>query len=127
MIMNESTTKVVLFDNETFLMIGGFVAAFLAGVFGYLKRPKEMTRVDPVIAGVGLEYGNREQMERLIAETKRQAEALTRCAEQLAVLASAFVDEKTESINDRLDDQNKLIERLTHTVDSLLGDKSRRR
>jgi hypothetical protein len=110
-----------MFDNDTFLMVGGFVAAFLAGLFGYFKRPKEMTRVDPVLSGIGLEYGNREQSERLIVEAKRQADALVRCAEQLTILSGAFVDEKTDSINDRLDDQNKLIEHLNKTVDSLLN------
>ncbi len=69
----------------------------LAGAGKYLSRqttPPAKTN-DAVLAGIGLGFGEREQMDRLIAEVKRIADALT--------------DKNTSGINHRLDE---LLERI---------------
>ncbi|RWG02585.1 hypothetical protein [Mesorhizobium sp.] len=83
---------------------GGII--FLVAIGRYLSRPKEVAKVDPVITGVGIELGSREQTERLISEVKRIGDILT--------------DKNTEGINDRLD-------ALAATVERLLAERSHTR
>jgi hypothetical protein len=67
----------------------------LAALKQYLDKPKQPPKNEAIIAGVGLGFGERDQMERLIAEVKRIADALT--------------DKNTSGINHRLDE---LLERI---------------
>lgn len=43
----------------------------------YLARPRQTTKNDAVIAGVGMAFGEHDQMERLIAEVKRIGDILS--------------------------------------------------
>lgn len=81
--------------NEILTYAGVFVGGIILVLAGYKQKPKEQ---NTVVAGVGLELGNRAQMDMLITEVKR-------CADSLAVLA----DRKQAAIEDRLDE---VLERL---------------
>ena len=73
--------------------VGLLVIVGAVGV--YLRGRRLPAKVDPILAGVGLGYVEKEQMERLIAEVKRIADAIT--------------DKNTADINDKLE---HLAERL---------------
>jgi hypothetical protein len=62
-------------DIPTEVWIGAAYGALilLVAIGRYLSRPKAVAKVDPVITGVGIELGSREQTERLIADVKRIA------------------------------------------------------
>lgn len=62
----------------------------IVGAIGQYLRTYRSSPPNPVIAGVGLELGNREQVERLIEQVKRIADALT--------------DKNTADVNDRLEE-----------------------
>lgn len=50
----------------------------LAGAGKYLSRQNTSSpKNDPVLTGIGFGFGERDQMDRLIAEVKRVADALT--------------------------------------------------
>ena len=53
---------------------------------------------DPVLTGIGVELGNRQQLDLLIAEVKRIADALT--------------DKNTAGINDRIDALTEIVARM---------------
>jgi hypothetical protein len=78
-------------DTYAGVVVGGIILVLL----GYKQKPKEP---DSVVASVGLELGNRAQMDMLITEVKR-------CADSLGILA----DRKQAAIEDRLDE---VLERL---------------
>jgi len=68
----------------------------LAGVGRYLTRKKEAPKPpDSMLAAIGLEFGTREQGERVIAELKR--------------IADTLADKKQHEIDDKLDE---LLERM---------------
>jgi len=48
----------------------------LAAVGQYLNRPKQTAKPDPVLGGVGLELGNRAQLDLLITQVKRIADIM---------------------------------------------------
>lgn len=70
----------------------------LAAAGRYMTLPKRAAKHDPVIAGVGIELGNREQTDRLIAEVHG-------CRVALEVLA----DRRTEEFQDM---HKELLERM---------------
>ncbi len=83
-------------DNETLKNAAAFIAFLLAGLWAYFRSPKPQPPVaSPVLAGVGMELGNREQTERLIA-------AINRVADEIA-------NRKTDEMTDTM---NELLERL---------------
>lgn len=85
-------------SNEVLASAAFFVVSVLAAAWSYWRKPPALAKPDPVLTGVGLEFGSREQTERLIAEVKRIADALT--------------DKNTAGINDALEDQSDRIDRL---------------
>lgn len=78
--------------------LGWLLAAGLSGLVMYWKT-KPPKAPDPIVTGVGVELGNRMQMDALIAEQKRCADYLSVISSHLAVLA----DRKQEAIEDKLD------------------------
>lgn len=50
------------------VLIGAGLGAAVAAYFGYSKKWPDKPQQDPVLAGIGLELGNREQGDRLITE-----------------------------------------------------------
>ena len=83
--------------NEFLTYAGVFVGGLLMAIAGYRKKPPPAA-TDPVVSSVGLEFGNRMQMDEMIAQ-------LTRCADSLAILA----DRERADIKDALED---LLERI---------------
>lgn len=76
----------------------------LGAVGNYLRsREKPTHRPDPVLTGIGLAYGDREQCERLIT-------VLTRMSRALDILADRRTDEMEDmhrALLDRLDAQER--------------------
>lgn len=81
-------------DSETLKSAAAALAFILAGLWAYLKNPKASPPTNSVLGTIGMEYGNREQTERLITQ-------VTRCADSLAVLADKKTDEAAD-LHDRL-------------------------
>jgi ABC-type anion transport system duplicated permease subunit len=108
------------FDKETLYAIGLAIAAVAAGFFGYFKKPRTPAVSDPVLTGIGFELGNREQIKQLI-------EATQKCAEELKRIADAITDRNTESTNDRLDSQTRLLTQLAETLERILESRPVRR
>lgn len=76
---------------------GGIIT--LAAVGRYLSRPREPRKHDPILAGIGLGFGD----ERFLA-------ILTRCAEALEALADKRTDEMEDmhkALLERLDAQER--------------------
>ncbi len=71
-------------------LAGVFVGGIIAAYIGYKQKPTPPSGQAAVMAGVGYELGNREQMAMLTHEVKRIADALT--------------DKNAETITDRLDE-----------------------
>ncbi len=84
-------------------LAGVFVGGIIAAWIGYKQKPNPPSSQAAVMAGVGFELGNREQMGMLIHEVKRIADALT--------------DKNAETITDRLDElTQRLDEKQERTV-----------
>ena len=78
--------------------IVGFLTV-MAGAGAYLRGRRLAPKSDAVVAGVGLGYIEREQMERLIHEVKRVADAITD-------KNAADINDKLEGLAERLDQIN---------------------
>lgn len=77
---------------------GGII--MLAALGRYLTLPRHVAKTtDPVLAGVGLELGNREQTERLIIEVRGCRIAL----EALADKRTSEMEEMHKEVLERLD------------------------
>jgi hypothetical protein len=85
--------------NEILTYLGVFVGGVILTFAGYAKKPKPPEH-DAVVSGVGLELGNRHQMEMLIGETKRCADYLSIISASLAVIA----DRKQAAMEEKLDE-----------------------
>lgn len=88
--------------NEFLTYAGVFFGGLLMALAGYRKKPPPAA-ADPVVASVGLEFGNRLQMDELIAETKRVADAMDKAASSLAVLADQDRAEFKDALKDLLE------------------------
>lgn len=62
--------------NEVVTLIGVFAGTALAAYFGYFRQPKPPRQQDSVLTGVGLELGNRQQLDMLIVAVNRVADAI---------------------------------------------------
>ena len=85
--------------NNLLTLMGVFLGTAIAAYVGYSKKWPARPPVDPVLAGVGFELGNREQSKQIV-------EALIRCAVALEILADKRTDEMEEihrQLLDRLD------------------------
>jgi len=91
------------------ILIGAAVA-MLAGYYGPRVFGRAPLKQDSVIASVGVELGNREQMERLISEVKRIADAIT--------------DKNTAGINDRLEELAAQLEAMNEVPRRRRGNQS---
>ncbi len=86
---------------DVWVNVGGVIAAVIFGVAGYFEPKllnKTPAKVGPVIAGIGLALGDREQSERLIEAAQRCAAAL----EQLADKRQSEIDEKLQELLERI-------------------------
>lgn len=57
-------------QNELITLAGVFFGGLIAGALSYLKKPKPTMSQDPVLAGIGMELGNKAQMKELIEAVK---------------------------------------------------------
>lgn len=80
--------------NDIITFAGVFVGGLIAGLIGYKRKPPAPAST-PVLTGLGMAYAEHDQMERLISEVKR--------------IADAIGDKNAANINGRLED---LVERL---------------
>lgn len=88
--------------NNALTLAGVFIGAATAAYVGYSK--KWTTKIDhPVLAGVGIELGNREQTERLIGEVRGMRVAL----EILADRRTEEMEEMHKALLERLDAQER--------------------
>jgi hypothetical protein len=85
-------------DTDSLKSAAAFIAFVLAGLWAYFRPPRRQPSPNPVLTGVGIELGNREQTERLIGEVHG-------CRVALEVLA----DRRTEEMEDM---HKALLERL---------------
>lgn len=92
--------------SEAVTLAGVLIGTALAAYIGYFRKNAAPPPTDPVLTSVGLELGNRKQIDQIITELKRIADALT--------------DKNTAGINERLD-------HLAETVDALLAERKPRR
>lgn len=83
---------------------GVFFGGIVIALVGYIrKRPTSPSGGDATLAGIGIELGNRVQVDALIDQVRR-------CADSLAVLADrrqAGIDAKLEQILDELEEKEK--------------------
>lgn len=86
--------------------LGILIGAVFAGIFTYNRTTKPSSptvTTDAVVAGVGVELGNRHQTEQLIAEVRRCAD----CLEILADRKREETEEKLDEILERLDERER--------------------
>ena len=62
--------------NEYLTLGGVFFSGIIMGLVGYLKKRPEPAEANPVLASVGLELGNRMQMDELIKSVDRIGDIL---------------------------------------------------
>ncbi len=82
-------------------LYGALIA--LAAIGQYINRPKQPAKQDPVLTGIGMAFGDREQTERLIAVFARCAIAL----ETLADRRASELEDMHRQVMDRLDMQHR--------------------
>jgi len=63
-------------QNELITLAGVFFGGLLAGAVGYFKKQKPVGAQTAVLTGVGMELGNKEQIERLIHAVEKIAKAI---------------------------------------------------
>lgn len=81
-------------DNETLRNAATFIIFMFAGLWAYFRSPKQSPPTQsPVLTGVGMEFGNREQTERLIAAVNRVADEI----------ANRKTDEMTDTMKELLE------------------------
>ncbi len=86
-------------SNEVLASAAFFIASVLAALWTYIRKPPPSpATTSTVITGIGGEFGNRQQMDMLIIEVKRIADAL-----------QALSDQKQNDMNEKMDE---LLERL---------------
>lgn len=76
-------------QNELITLAGVFFGGLIAGALSYLKKPKPTMSQDPVLAGIGMELGNKAQMKELIDAVKG--------------IEKAIRDEKQDEMEDKMD------------------------
>ncbi|MGX9145958.1 hypothetical protein [Mesorhizobium sp. 128a] len=91
--------------NEYWVPIGVFLGTAFAAFIGYFRKVPPPKTPDPVIAGIAVGFGDREQSERVITEIRAMTAEVRGCRVALEVLA----DRRTEEIEDM---QQKLLEQL---------------
>lgn len=62
--------------NEIMTLAGVFVGGIFIALLGYIRKPSTAAAQDPIVASVGLEFGNRMQMDDLIKEVARIGDIL---------------------------------------------------
>ena len=97
------TSQIPEFATLAAVFVGTAVAAGIA----YLKRPKTEDQ-NPIVAGIGMEFGSKLQIESAIGELKRIADYLSSISSSMAVLA----DRKQAELHDQMDDMKALLERM---------------
>lgn len=79
-----------MISNESLAAAAFFIVSMLAAAWGYLRKPAPPQKTDPVLTGIGVELGNRVQMQELV-------EAVNRVADEIA-------NKKQEEVVDKLDE-----------------------
>lgn len=88
--------------NEILTYLGVFVGGIILTLAGYGKKPKA-PEPDAMVAGVGLELGNRLQTDQIIQQLKRIADSLAALADQ----REAARDEMMKEMLERLDESER--------------------
>jgi len=86
--------------NEYLTLGGVFFSGIIMGLVGYLKKRPDHPEANPVIASVGLELGNRMQMDELI-------KAVVRVGDILEDKKQAELRDGFKEILDRMDDMEE--------------------
>lgn len=91
--------------------IGTAIAALFAGYLAYFKTrpPLPPTKTDTIVAGVGMEFGNRLQADQAIAELKRIGDCLTILADRRQATTEAKLDRILQELEEK--EEHELAER----------------
>jgi hypothetical protein len=85
-------------DTDSLKSAAAFIAFVLAGLWAYFRPQRAAPPSNSILAGVGIELGNREQTERLISEVHG-----------IRVAVEILADRRTEEMEDI---HRELLERL---------------
>jgi hypothetical protein len=88
--------------NEILTYLGVFVGGVMLTLAGYGKKPKPPEQ-ESVVAGIGMELGNRMQTDQIIHELKRIADSL----EAISDRREAARDEMMREMLERLEDKER--------------------
>lgn len=94
-------------DNETLSAVGFFLAAILAGLWGYFKKPpaaSPMTTAGTVMtAAIGMGWMEKDQAERMLTSVEKLVKHQERMAEALEALADRRASEMKDTIDELMD------------------------
>lgn len=109
-------------SNETLAAAAFFIAALLAGLHQYLRKPSAPPTAAGTVmsAAIGLGWLERDQSERLLTYMERQTKAQER-------LVEIFDDKKTHAVTDRIDDLMEMLRDKEQRISRLEGMRVRRR
>lgn len=90
-------------SNEFLAAAAFFVGTVIATVISYLVKKPPAVQHDAIVAGVGIEFGNRMQTDQLINELKRIADSMSVLADR----KEAARDDILGEILERLDSKER--------------------
>lgn len=95
-----------MLDNETLSAIGFFIAALIAGLWGYFRKPATppaSASGTVITAAMGMGWLEKDQAERLLALGEKTAKQQERMAHALETLADKRTNEMKDAIEELMD------------------------
>jgi hypothetical protein len=86
--------------NEILTYLGVFVGGVMLTLAGYGKKPKPPEQ-ESVVAGIGMELGNRMQTDQIIHELKRIADSLAAISDRREAARDEMMREMLERLEDK--------------------------
>jgi hypothetical protein len=92
-------------SNELVTLAGVFVGTAVAALIAYLKKPVPKPEPNAIVTGIGLELGNRLQLDEMNMQLRRIADAAEILADRKQAELSETLKELVEKVED-LDRRN---------------------